>query len=41
VAYRLSHEACVFLDCTDGVDRGLYGRIAIEVVTDERVATCR
>lgn len=35
VAYRLSHEACAFLDRTEGVDRGFYRRIAIEAVTDE------
>lgn len=35
VAYRLSHDACAFLDRTEGVDRGFYRRIAIEVVTDE------
>ena len=35
MAYRLSYEACAFLDRTEGVDRGLYRRIAIEVVTDE------
>jgi cation transport regulator ChaC len=35
VIYRLSAAACAFLDRTEGVDRGLYRRIAIEVVADD------
>ncbi len=34
VIYRLSHDACAFLDRTEGVDRGFYRRIAVEVVID-------
>ena len=34
VAYRLSDEACAFLDRSEGVDRGFYRRIVVEVVTD-------
>ncbi len=34
VAYRLSGVACAFLDRTEGVDRGLYRRLPIEVVAD-------
>jgi cation transport regulator ChaC len=35
VIYRLSADACAFLDRTEGVDRGFYRRIAIEVVADD------
>ena len=35
VIYLLSAAACDFLDRTEGVDRGLYRRIAIEVVADD------
>jgi cation transport regulator ChaC len=35
VIYHLSDDACVLLDRTEGVDRGLYRRLAIEVVTDD------
>lgn len=35
VIYRLSAAACDFLDRTEGVDRGLYRRIAIDVVVDD------
>ncbi len=40
VAYHLTASACEFLDRTEGVHRGLYRRIAIEVVAEpgERVA---
>src|SRR6185436_20156680 len=31
----LSVAACAFLDRTEGVDRGLYRRLAIEVVADD------
>lgn len=34
VVYRLSAEACAFLDRTEGVDRGFYRRIAVELVAD-------
>jgi cation transport regulator ChaC len=34
VAYLLPHETCAFLDRTEGVDRGFYRRIAIELVDD-------
>ena len=37
VIYRLSIAACAFLDRTEGVDRGLYRRLAIEVVADDGV----
>jgi cation transport regulator ChaC len=35
VAYLLPHEACAFLDRTEGVDRGFYRRLAIEIVDDD------
>jgi cation transport regulator ChaC len=35
VAYLLSDETCAFLDRTEGVDRGLYRRVAIEIVDDD------
>jgi gliotoxin/aspirochlorine biosynthesis gamma-glutamylcyclotransferase len=35
VIYSLSVEACALLDRTEGVGRGLYRRISIEVVTDD------
>ena len=35
VIYRLSAAACDFLDRTEGVDRGLYRRIPIDVVVDD------
>ena len=35
VIYRLSADACAFLDRTEGVDRGVYRRIAIEVVATD------
>lgn len=35
VAYRLSAEACAFLDRTEGVDRGFYRRLTIEIVADD------
>ncbi len=31
MAYRLSHEACAFLDRTEGVDRGFYRQDGIDV----------
>jgi cation transport regulator ChaC len=34
VVYRLSAAACAFLDRTEGVDRGVYRRVPIEVVAD-------
>jgi hypothetical protein len=38
--YRLSHADAVRLDATEGVDKGVYRRLAVEVVTPagERVA---
>jgi hypothetical protein len=35
VIYLLSADACAFLDRTEGVDRGFYRRIPIEVVADD------
>ena len=35
VAYLLSEETCAFLDRTEGVDRGFYRRLMIEVVGDD------
>lgn len=35
VIYRLSAAACDFLDRTEGVDRGLYCRMPIDVVVDD------
>lgn len=35
VIYRLSAAACDFLDRTEGVDRGLYRRMSIDVVVDD------
>lgn len=35
VIYRLAPAACDFLDRTEGVDRGYYRRIAVEVTTDD------
>lgn len=35
VIYRLSAAACEFLDRTEGVDRGLYRRVSIDVVVDD------
>ena len=39
VVYALTAEACAFLDRTEGVDRGLYRRIAVEVVVDADAAS--
>ena len=35
VAYLLSNETCAFLDRTEGVDRGFYRRVAIEIIADD------
>lgn len=35
VIYRLDVAACDFLDRTEGIDRGFYRRLPIEVVTDD------
>ncbi len=35
VVYRLDDATCDFLDRTEGVHRGFYRRLAIEVVTDD------
>jgi cation transport regulator ChaC len=35
VIYHLSAAACEFLDRTEGVDRGLYRRVPIDVVVDD------
>jgi cation transport regulator ChaC len=35
VAYLLDAAACAFLDRTEGLDRGFYNRLAIEIVVDD------
>lgn len=35
VAYLLDDGACAFLDRTEGLDRGFYKRLAIEIVVDD------
>lgn len=35
VAYLLTHDACAFLDRTEGLDRGFYRRLSIVVAADD------
>jgi cation transport regulator ChaC len=35
VAYLLADEACAFLDRTEGLHRGFYKRLAVEIVADD------